>query len=49
LLEALKAGDMCQVSVASVLLEVGRKRVAAANIELMSIADNRKKMKIDDI
>jgi len=36
--EAIKAGDMCQVSVASGLLEVGRKRVAAANIELTSIA-----------
>ena len=47
--EAIKAGDMCQVSVASGLLEVGRKRVAAANRELTSIADNRKKMKIDDI
>jgi len=32
--EAIKAGDMCQVSVASGLLEVGRKRVAAANREL---------------
>jgi len=31
------------------MLEVVRKRVAAANIELTSIADNRKKMKIDDI
>jgi len=35
--------------VASWLLEVGRKTVAAANIELRSIADNWKKMKIDDI
>jgi len=40
---------MCQVSVTSGLLEVGRKKVAAANRELASIADNRKKMKIDDI
>jgi len=47
--EAIKGGDMCQLSVASGLLEVGRKRVAAANRELASIADNRKKMKIDDI
>jgi len=46
--EAIKTGDMCQVSVASGLLEVGRKRVAAANMELTSIADNRKKMKNDD-
>jgi len=47
--EAIKAGDMCQVLLASGLLEVGRKGVDAANIELTSIADNRKKMKIDDI
>jgi len=40
---------MCQVSVASGLLEIGRRRVAAANRELTSIADNWKKMKIDDI
>jgi len=31
------------------LLEVRRKRVAAANRLLTSIADNRKTMKIDDI
>jgi len=47
--EAIKAGDMCQVSVASGLLEVGRKGVAAANRELASIADNQKKMKINEI
>jgi len=48
-LEAIKAGDMFQMSMASGLLEVGRKRVAAVNIKLTSIADNWKKMKIDDI
>lgn len=47
--EAVKAGDMCRVSVASGLLEVGRKRVAEANRELSSIADSRKKMKLSDI
>jgi len=49
LLEAIKADDMCLVSVASGLLEVVRKSVAAANREETSIADNRKKMKMDDI
>ena len=47
--EAVKAGDMCLVSVASGLLEVGRKRVAEANRELTSIAATRKKMKLSDI
>ena len=43
---AIKTGDMCQVSMASGLLEVGRKRIAEANRELSEIADRRKKIKL---
>jgi hypothetical protein len=45
--DAIKVGDMCQVSVASGLLEVGRKRIAEANRELTDIVDRRKKIKFN--
>jgi hypothetical protein len=40
--DAIKCGDMCKVSIASGLLEVGRKRIAQANKELSTIAENKK-------
>lgn len=45
--DAIKAGDMCQVSIASGLLEVGRKRIAETNRTLNEIADRRKKIRLD--
>ena len=43
--DAIKSGDMCKVSVASCLLEVGRKRIREANEKIDAIIDNRKKLK----
>ena len=44
--DAIKSDNMCKVSVANGLLEVGRKRIRKANERIDAIIDNRKKLKV---